>query len=91
MKNITVSFRVSDQKANALKNFVSEYKTFPERKKDYVFEVIKRFLISWDPNCTEDIPDERIKTLIGIFKPIYLLLGIEREESNFKFEIEDVD
>ncbi len=91
MKKVTLSFSISEQKANALKNFVSEYRMFPERKQDYVFEVIKIFLISWDPNCTEDIPDERIQTLIGIFKPIYLLLDIEREESNFKFVVEDVD
>lgn len=84
MKNVTVSFRVSDQNAKALKNFVSD----PKHKQEYVFETIKKFLFEWDPNVTEVIPDERIQKLIEITRLEYLILRLEREVNNFKFKVE---
>ncbi|MDE5578113.1 MAG: hypothetical protein K2J11_12075 [Oscillospiraceae bacterium] len=86
MKNVTVSFRVSDQNANALKNFISEYKTFPEHKQKFVLGIIKKSLFEWD--STEVIPDERIRKLMEITRLEYLILGLEREVNNFKFKIE---
>ena len=90
MKNITVSFRVSDEKALNLKKFVTDYRRFTKSKKADVLKIIKNFLISWDPDFTDAIPDARTQKLIELIRPEYLLLRLMHEGSNFKFKIEDV-
>ena len=87
MKKIVLSFEVSDQNAMALKNFISEYKMFPQYKQEFVLGIIKKSLFEWD--STEVIPDERIRKLIEITRLEYLILGLERAVNNFKFKIED--
>lgn len=90
MKNVTVSFRVSDEKALNLNKFIKDYRKFNKSKQASVLKTIENFLISWDPDVTDVIPDERIQKLIELMRPEYLLLRLMQEGSNFKFKIEDI-
>lgn len=90
MKNVTVSFRVSDEKALNLNKFIKGYRKFNKSKQTSVLKTIENFLISWDPDVTDVIPDERIQKLIKLMRPEYLLLRLMQEGSNFKFKIEDI-
>lgn len=86
MKKIILSFGVSDQNAMALKNFISEYKTLPQYKQEFVLGIIKKSL--FDLDSTEVISDERMRELIEITRLEYLILGLERRVNNFKFKVE---
>ncbi len=90
MKTITVSFRVSDEKALNLNKFIKDYRKFAKSKQAYVLKIIENFLISWDPAVTDAVPDARIQKLIELMRPEYLLIRLMQEGSNFKFKIEDV-
>lgn len=90
MKSIMVSFKLSDEKALNLNRFIKDYRKFNKSKQAYVLKTIESFLISWDPDVTDTIPDARIQKLIELMRPEYLLLRLMQEGSNFKFKIEDV-
>lgn len=85
-----VSFKVSDEKALNLNKFIKDYRKFAKSKQAYVLKTIESFLISWDPDVTDTIPDARIRKLIEFMRPEYLLIRLMQEGSNFKFKIEDV-
>lgn len=87
MKNLSVSFDVDDHTADYIKSFVRAYNKFSKGKQTYVLKIIENFLISWDPDVTDIIPDERVQRMIKLMRPVYLLLMIKRESRNFKFKV----
>lgn len=89
VKNISVSFDVSDHTADYIKSFVKAYNKFSKSKQDYVLKKIKNFLISWDPDFTEDTPEERVQQLIKLMQPVCLLLVIKCHSHNFKIKVSD--
>lgn len=89
IKNISVSFDVSDHTADYIKSFVKDYNKFSKSKQDYVLEIIKNFLISWDPDFTDDTPEERVQQLIKLIQPVCLLLIIKRHSRNFKIKVSE--
>lgn len=90
IKNISVSFDVSDHTADYIKNFIRDYNKFNKSKQYYVLEKIKNFLISWDPDFTDDTPEERVQQLIKLMQPVCLLLIIKRHSNNFKVKVCDI-
>lgn len=89
MKNVSVSFDVDDHTADYLKSFVKDYNKFSKSKQTYVLKTIEKFLISWDPDVTDVKPDERVRLLIKLMRPVYLLLMIKRESRKFKIKVSE--